>query len=105
MASWSDLQSAWNPVTRKIFLFSLAERDLDLVRADQLPVARVQLQLERVLARRQRQAQEVEFSREREPAAGVGTLGRDRGDVDQEPEQRRAARVVGVGRACDSGER
>src|SRR5215475_9365224 len=105
MVSWSDLQSAWNPVTRKIFLFSLAERDFDLARVDQVPIARMQLELEGVLARRQRQAQEVDFSWKREPAAGVGALGDDPRDVHQQAEQRRAAGVVGVGGARHRGDR
>src|SRR5262249_61671190 len=105
MVSWSDLQSAWNPVTRKISLFSLAKRDLDLARADQVPVARVQLQLERVLAWRQRQAQEIDLPGKREPAAGVGALRRDGGDVDQQPQERRAAGGIGAGGARPRGPR
>src|SRR5215472_3791246 len=93
MASWSDLQSAWNPVTRNVFLFSLAERDLDLARIDEVPVARVQLQLEGVVARRQRQAREIDLAGKREPAAGIGALGDDARDVDEQAEQRRAALV------------
>src|SRR5215471_21858309 len=97
MVSWSDLQSAWNPVTRKVFLFSLAQRDLDLVRIEHVPVARVELELERVIAGRQREPREVDLAGKREPAARVGALGGDGGDVDQQTEQRGAAGVVRVG--------
>src|SRR5882672_12158328 len=105
MVSWFDLEIGWNPVTREIFFLSPAERNLDLPGIEHALVAAVELNLDRVVARRQRKACEVNLARQGEPAPRVGALGDHAGDVDQQPDERGAAAVVRAGRAGGGGER
>src|SRR5882672_3156573 len=99
MVSWFDLEIGWNPVTRKIFFLSPAERNLDLPGIEHALVAAVELDLDGVVARRQREPREVDLAGQGEPAAGVGALGDHAGDVDQQPDERGAAAVARIGRA------
>src|SRR5882672_8009137 len=105
MVSWSDLEIGWNPVTRHVLFLSLADRDLDLARIEHALVATAELDLQLVFARRKRQPREMDLAGQGKPAAGVGALGENAGDVHRQPEQGRGGVRAAVAAAASAARR